>query len=155
MGGFDLTAIFYDPKNDTSIKDIIRPLQEEAAGRWGDAVQIILQTRRYASYVDWWEVNHDRVPGGQNTYLMSRLLHFKELGNEETLKELIEPAMKASFGLAAYMVAGDGLQEPHVPGIGNSAHPAWNDHMVFACESYPNILRAGRSGTDRRVSARQ
>ncbi|KAH8169379.1 FAD binding domain-containing protein [Sarocladium implicatum] len=133
MGGFELSAIFYNPLNDTSIETTLQQLQSSARSRWGDAVQIVFTTRRYNSYLDWWEVNHDQVPGGQNTYLMSRLLNRKTLSADDTsLREMIEPAMKASFGLAAYMVAGDSLQEPKVPGLGHSAHPAWTDHMVFA-----------------------
>jgi hypothetical protein len=132
VGGFMVIGMLLDPQEEHAAEKAVQPMLEEAKKRWGDKAKVFIDVQRYETFLDWYDVHHDQGPVGASTYIISRLFDRKALEDETSLRRIIEPAVAPSWGLGAYMVAGEGVKNANVAGGSNAVHPAWRDSMVLA-----------------------
>lgn len=131
------SCILQDIESNDAITKAFNPINETIQQHWPNKVQFYTTLKQFDSFLGWFDKNYDMNSAGGSTYLVSRLLDGKALtGDSEALKNALQEVLSSgsTSSMAAYMVAGKGVQEATPRGGSNAVNPAWRTAYVHACE---------------------
>ncbi|ODA76962.1 hypothetical protein RJ55_07479 [Drechmeria coniospora] len=146
IGGFMLQ----DVTDATKLEALLKPVEDAIGRRWNGTAHIVKETKLYASFLDWFDVNYDQGVAGGNVYRTSRLVDRKALtGDPKALGEAYRAATKAAGAVTAYMVAGKAVQKARPRGGGNAVNPAWRQAYLQSLTgvTYPSFNQTAERTT--------
>lgn len=143
IAGLVGSCIMQDIDGSQVITEAFNPINETIQQRWPNKVQFYTIIEQFDSFLGWFDKNYDMYSAGGSAYLVSRLLDGEALtGDSEALRNALQEVLSSGSkgSLAAYMVAGKGVQEAVPRGGGNAVNPAWRTAYVHACELLHHLL---------------
>ncbi|PON29066.1 FAD binding domain-containing protein [Trichoderma gamsii] len=135
IAGLVGSCIMQDIDGSQVITEAFNPINETIQQRWPNKVQFYTIIEQFDSFLGWFDKNYDMYSAGGSAYLVSRLLDGEALtGDSEALGNALQEVLSSGSkgSLAAYMVAGKGVQEAVPRGGGNAVNPAWRTAYVHA-----------------------
>lgn len=142
IAGLVGSCIMQDIDSSKVITETFNPMNETIQQRWPNKVQFYTIIQQFDSFLGWFDKNYDMNPAGGSTYLVSRLLDGEALtGDSEALKNALQQVLSSGStgSMAAYMVAGKGVQEAVPRGGSNAVNPAWRKAYIHACEKLRHL----------------
>ncbi|KAL7922893.1 hypothetical protein ACQKWADRAFT_326522 [Trichoderma austrokoningii] len=133
--GLTGSCIMQDIESTDVVTKALNPINETIQRRWPNKVQFNTTFAQFDSFFGWFEENYDMNPAGGSSYLVSRLLDGKALtGNPDALNNALREELISGTlaSMAAYMVAGKGVQDAKPRGGSNAVNPAWRTAYVHA-----------------------
>ncbi|KAM0519041.1 hypothetical protein ACHAPE_004034 [Trichoderma viride] len=135
IAGLVGSCIMQDIDSSEVITKAFNPINETIQQRWPSKVRFYTIIQQFDSFLGWFDKNYDMNPAGGSTYLVSRLLDGEALtGDSEALKNALQEVLSSGStgSMAAYMVAGKGVQEAVPRGGSNAVNPAWRTAYIHA-----------------------
>lgn len=137
IAGLVGSCILQDIDNNEDVTKAFNPINATIQERWPNKVQFSTIIEQFDSFLGWFDKYYDMASAGGSTYLVSRLLDRKALtGDSEALKNALQQVLSSgsTSSMAAYMVAGKGVQEATPRGGSNAVNPAWRTAYIHACK---------------------